>query len=162
MPLLLGVFDRAHQGSDSWGVVVERVQQDPLVMYLSTLLTEFYAKADGDTLWKLYSLTVNPDTEGSVVDHRFFYKDARLGFRATCEIVMRLLYRVWTTKAAGDILLTRWPLILDLQNRSTLGFHVKEIIKAQVSRFGVCGMYPVQSGCVIKKSPSILEPNCPL
>lgn len=88
------------------------------------------------------------------MDHRFFYKDPRLGFRATSGIVERLVYRVWTTKAAADdSLLARWPLILDLMNRWNLSFQVQEIIKAQVRRFGVVGMYPKAPDCVIKRFP---------
>ncbi|CAK4155144.1 unnamed protein product [Aphanomyces euteiches] len=150
LPLLLTAFARVHNDGDSWESVVQRVQQDTIVKDIYTLLKTFYAKIDGNLVRKLYTQSIEllPD----VVDFRFFYEDG--GFCATSEIVRRLLYRVWRTKTADDVLLKQWrDLVLHSRNQSTLGFDVEEIIKAMVCQEGIVEKYPKpDDGVIIKQS----------
>lgn len=102
------------------------------------LLMKFYEERSGDEVWKV--LSVDWLLESKIVDFRFFHQDDKVGFCATSEIVLRLLYRVWSKKAADDTLLKRWhSLVVTPRNRCSLVFDVEEIIKAQICCFGVTG-----------------------
>ncbi|KAE9265717.1 hypothetical protein PF008_g31794, partial [Phytophthora fragariae] len=152
VPLLLSVFARVYGNDDSWESVVERVQLDENMKELERSLSAFYNEMDGDLVWKVCTLKVDMMFESELVDHRFFYKDPSRGFRATSELVLWLLYRVWSKKTADDALLTKWPeLLFHAATRSTLGFYVEEIIKAQICRQGVIGKYPRPNDRTIKR-----------
>ncbi|KAG7376669.1 hypothetical protein PHYPSEUDO_012935 [Phytophthora pseudosyringae] len=156
VPLLLSVFARVYNEHDSWEYIVQRVQQDAIVKDWKKLLTKFYEDIDGDQVWKVYALSVDCDVQPNIVDFRFFYEDSELGLCATNEIVLRLLYQVWSKKSAGDALLTRWrdllPRTLLTVNRSALGFTVEEIIKAQICLQGVVEKKPVPNNWPIKRT----------
>ncbi|KAE8905975.1 hypothetical protein PF003_g9832 [Phytophthora fragariae] len=152
VPLLLSVFARVYGNGDSWGSVVQRVQLDENIKELERSLSAFYKEKDVELVWKVFTLKVDYMMESEHVDHRFFYKDPSRGFRATSELVLWLLYRVWSKKTADDALLTKWPeLLWHAATRSTLGFYVEEIIKAQICRQGVVGKYPRPKDRTIKK-----------
>ncbi|KAG9413155.1 hypothetical protein AC1031_016175 [Aphanomyces cochlioides] len=130
VPLLLTAFARVHYDGDSWEIVVQCVQQDTIVYTLSA------------------------DLSSDVVDFRFFCEEGLRGFCATSEIVRRLVYCVWRTKTADDVLLKQWrDLVSHSPNQSTLGFDVEEIIKAMVCKEGVVEKYPKpDDGVIIKQS----------
>ncbi|KAE8906348.1 hypothetical protein PF003_g9847 [Phytophthora fragariae] len=152
VPMLLSAFARVYREGDSWESVVERVQRDATMVDWAGLLSVFYKEKDVELVWKVFTLKVDYMMESEHVDHRFFYKDPSRGFRATSELVLRLLYRVWSTKSADDALLTKWPdLVFHAVNRSTLGFYVEEIIKAQICRQGVVGKYPRPNDRTIRR-----------
>ncbi|KAG9413157.1 hypothetical protein AC1031_016177 [Aphanomyces cochlioides] len=150
VPLLLTAFACVYQVSDSWENVVQRVQQEKTVNDFMTLLKKFYDKFDEHKVWKVY--TLSDDLSSELVDPRFFYEDIVRGFCATSEIVLRLVYRVWTTMTADDALLNQWrDLVSRASNRSTLGFDVEEIIKAKVCQQGIKGLCAKPVGWVIKR-----------
>lgn len=139
VPLLLSAFARSYDTDASWELILQRAQEDSIVKDWKGMLTRFYKDVDSDQVWKVFTLSVDWQSDESIIDSRFFYEDSMVGFCATSEIVLRLLYRVWSKKGA-DALLGRWTDLLDkTRNRSSLGFYVEEIIKAQICCHGVIG-----------------------
>ncbi|CAK4067084.1 unnamed protein product [Aphanomyces euteiches] len=150
VPLLLTAFARVYQVGDSWERVVQRLQQDTIVMKIDTLLKAFYDKIDSNLVRKVY--TKSADLSSDVVDFRFFSGDSVRGFCAISEIVRRLVYRVWRTKTADDVLLKQWrDLVSNSPNQSTLRLDVEEIIKAKVCQQGIKRLYPNPVGRDIQK-----------
>ena len=152
VPLLLSVFAHSYHEGASWQQILQRAEVDSIVQDWLYMLKQYYEKIDGDQLWQVFSRSVDWILDSSIIDPRFFYDDSSVGVCATSEIVWRLLYRVWSTKAPGDALLRRWPDLLQTsRNRPSLGFYVEEIIKAKICRNGVLGIYAKPNGRPIKR-----------
>jgi hypothetical protein len=111
VPSLLSVFERAYNldRTVSWEQVLLNVQKDSLLRDWKSMLTKFYSNVAREDMWRVLTQSIDWYADDSIIDHRFFYEDSNKAIVATSEIILQLLYQIWSNQGTDDTILSTWP-----------------------------------------------------